>query len=183
MAILKRIRIKQRGFTIVELLIVIVVIAILSAITTVSYNGAQQRSRDSQRVTDIANMKKALMLWSMDNSLPISAMNAGAGGAVVGWFDGAYSPYISVLQTLIDGGYATANVHDPMNVKSAPYYAYMITPCNAGDASNVRVLLAHLEIPPTQTLAQQLGVTCTNGNFTGYTTTYQMNYGVYVLAG
>ena len=36
---------KSRGFTIVELLIVIVVIAILAAITVVAYNGIQNRER------------------------------------------------------------------------------------------------------------------------------------------
>ena len=38
---------KQTGFTIVELLIVVVVIAILAAITIVSYNGITERSRMS----------------------------------------------------------------------------------------------------------------------------------------
>ncbi len=37
----------RRGFTIVELLIVIVVIGILAAITIVAYNGVQQRARNS----------------------------------------------------------------------------------------------------------------------------------------
>ena len=37
--------IKQQGFTIVELLIVIVVIAILAAITIVAYNGVQNRAK------------------------------------------------------------------------------------------------------------------------------------------
>ena len=38
---------KKRGFTIVELLIVIVVIAILAAITIVAYNGVQQRANNT----------------------------------------------------------------------------------------------------------------------------------------
>ena len=58
---------KQRGFTIVELLIVIVVIAILAAISIVAYNGIQQRGRDSQRKSDIATIQKALELYHIDN--------------------------------------------------------------------------------------------------------------------
>ena len=40
-------QIKSRGFTIVELLIVIVVIAILAAITIVAYNGIQNRAHNT----------------------------------------------------------------------------------------------------------------------------------------
>ena len=43
----KRVAMKKRGFTIVELLIVIVVIAILAAITIVAYNGVQQRANNT----------------------------------------------------------------------------------------------------------------------------------------
>lgn len=38
----------QKGFTIVELLIVIVVIGILAAITIVAYNGIQNRAKDTK---------------------------------------------------------------------------------------------------------------------------------------
>ena len=41
----------RRGFTIVELLIVIVVIGILAAITIVAYNGITQRARNTQTVS------------------------------------------------------------------------------------------------------------------------------------
>ena len=51
------------GFTIVELLIVIVVIGILAAITIVAYNGIQQRARDADRVNDMSSLKKALALF------------------------------------------------------------------------------------------------------------------------
>lgn len=54
---------KQKGFTIVELLIVIVVIAILAAITIVTYNGVQSRARDSRRSQDIASIKKAILAY------------------------------------------------------------------------------------------------------------------------
>lgn len=50
---------KQRGFTIVELLIVIVVIAILAAITIVAFNGIQQRARNMARISAAEQIAKA----------------------------------------------------------------------------------------------------------------------------
>lgn len=44
---------RQSGFTIVELLIVIVVIGILATLVIVTFTGIQQKSRNSQRQTDI----------------------------------------------------------------------------------------------------------------------------------
>lgn len=43
----------QQGFTIVELLIVIVVIGILAALVITTFTGIQQRARDTERETDI----------------------------------------------------------------------------------------------------------------------------------
>ena len=51
---------KQKGFTIVELLIVIVVIAILAAITIVAYNGIQTRARNTQVTAGVNVYYKAI---------------------------------------------------------------------------------------------------------------------------
>ncbi len=44
---------KQHGFTIVELLIVIVVIGILAALVITTFTGIQQKARNTERTTDI----------------------------------------------------------------------------------------------------------------------------------
>lgn len=44
---------KQQGFTIVELLIVIVVIGILAALVITTFTGIQQKARNTERETDI----------------------------------------------------------------------------------------------------------------------------------
>lgn len=57
---------RQRGFTIVELLIVIVIIGILAAITIVAYNGIQQRAKESALKSDLASVARKM---SADNAL------------------------------------------------------------------------------------------------------------------
>jgi prepilin-type N-terminal cleavage/methylation domain-containing protein len=66
----------QPGFTIVELLIVIVIIGILAAITIVAYNGIQQRAKTSAVMADLTNSAKKM---AVDNTLNGSyALTAGA---------------------------------------------------------------------------------------------------------
>lgn len=57
----------RSGFTIVELLIVIVVIGILAAISIVAYNNVQKNARNSQRQQDIATIQKALEMYYTEN--------------------------------------------------------------------------------------------------------------------
>lgn len=58
---------KQFGFTIVELLVVIVVIAILASLAIASYTGIQQRARDTERQADMRELATALELFRTDN--------------------------------------------------------------------------------------------------------------------
>lgn len=58
----------KRGFTIVELLIVVVVIAILAAITIVAYNGIQVKAWNSKAVSNVDIYRKALMAYAVENN-------------------------------------------------------------------------------------------------------------------
>lgn len=59
---------KQRGFTIVELLIVIVVIGILAAITIVAYNGVQNKATNQQTISTVRAYYAALTAYTLDNA-------------------------------------------------------------------------------------------------------------------
>lgn len=60
-------KLKHSGFTIVELLIVIVVIAILAAITIVAYNGIQRRADDSARQSEAGQFKRLAEIRNVDS--------------------------------------------------------------------------------------------------------------------
>lgn len=71
---------KQKGFTIVELLIVVVVIAILAAITIVAYTGVQNRTKESSLMNSVSQAVKKIETFksaSTTETYPTTAAQAG----------------------------------------------------------------------------------------------------------
>lgn len=67
-----------KGFTIVELLIVVVLIAILATITIVAYNGLQKRAQTSAVATALNQASKKVKLYQVDNdTYPTTLSTAG----------------------------------------------------------------------------------------------------------
>ena len=58
---------KRKGFTLVELLIVIVVIGILSAMMMLSSTEAVSSARANNIISNLRNLKTAVLSWYMDN--------------------------------------------------------------------------------------------------------------------
>ena len=67
-------KIKNRGFTVVELLIAIAIIGILAAIGIVTYSGMQQRSRVATSQAEMRQVAQSTELfWVSNNRSPVSA--------------------------------------------------------------------------------------------------------------
>jgi prepilin-type N-terminal cleavage/methylation domain-containing protein len=61
-------KLKQQGFTIVELLIVIVIIGILAGLVIVTFTGLQQKARNTERTTDIKSLHSQLEAYYAQNA-------------------------------------------------------------------------------------------------------------------
>ena len=58
---------RNRGFTIVELLIVIVVIGILALLVITTYSGIQQKARNAKRQTDVKSLQTQIEAYFSEN--------------------------------------------------------------------------------------------------------------------
>lgn len=79
---------KRKGFTLLELLVVISIIGILVAMGTVSYSTAQKKGRDSKRKSDLKSIQNAMEeCYSLDTAYPTTITGGAAltctGGAQV----------------------------------------------------------------------------------------------------
>lgn len=136
---------KQRGFTIVELLIVIVVIGILAAITVVAYNGIQGRAKDSKRQADISSLQKALEVYH--------SVNGGYPACTGGTYQlgtGQQACTVATIQGQLVPSTIGALPTDPVNSGSKMYrYASgtrLPAPCSGpGDGSDNYILGASLD--------------------------------------
>lgn len=89
---------QRRGFTIVELLIVVVVIAILASITFVSFNGIQARARDSVRLTALRSLTNGLEMYWLEAGHYPNACNAFNAGCAVSNLSADLAPaYLSTI--------------------------------------------------------------------------------------
>jgi len=162
---------KQTGFTIVELLIVIVVIAILAAISIVAYSGIQARARDNVRKQDLAQISKALKLYNVDKGDYAEAECGSGGTSSFGWLPSDYDaagPLKPINTCLTEGGYLNRALIDPGGLASCTgltCYAYMKASC-----PGATYLYAHLETLPQS--STDLDGTCQPA----WDTSYGMNY-------
>lgn len=115
------------GFTIVELLIVIVVIGILAAITIVAYNGVQDRANGAKiqadlnqftKATQMARINEAKVLGEITGSwytaLPCLDKASGTDLATLDKSDACWASYLAALDAISTAsGVDIRNLTDP----------------------------------------------------------------------
>ena len=132
----KTTRTSEKGFTIVELLIVIVVIAILAAITIVAYNGIQERARKSNVSSDISTLTKAIIAARISTEGTLAKVTAASSSKVTAdacnqeatgtdlaalpRTDNCWSTYLATLDAISNAG--NVNVRNLVDPWGRPYF-------------------------------------------------------------
>lgn len=109
------------GFTIVELLVVIVVIGILASITVTVYSGVNASARDSRRKSDLAALEKALGMnyikygaYTQPESMCVDTSDGGDGTCGAAGGAGNWDQNSDLRDLLADGTIRSLPI-DPIN--------------------------------------------------------------------
>ncbi len=79
--------IKKSGFTLIEMMVVVLIIGLLASIVTISVNNARMRGRDARRQADVDTIRNAveLLLNQNNGTWPAGIVNLTTYTTSVGW--------------------------------------------------------------------------------------------------
>lgn len=162
------------GFTIVELLIVIVVIAVLAGISIVAFSGVQQRARDMSRNSAVTQIRKALETYRAEHGRypPNQGITtAFSPPGFVGQWGVGYEYSVdtrgSWLKTLANANIASNLPVDPINDNSH-YFAYWSS-LGIGNCQEPLYMLAVIGYEtPSNIPKDSKSLNCTGGGTTAH---------------
>ncbi|MGD9129045.1 MAG: type II secretion system protein GspG [Candidatus Woesebacteria bacterium] len=100
------------GFTLIELVVVVGIIAFLAAFALVTFSNSGKKSRDSKRRVDLQTVRQALVMYRADaGTYPVVTCNSGLSACLLNYSAGGYSMSSYISEPVID---------DPKN--NAPYF-------------------------------------------------------------
>lgn len=112
-----------KGFSLIELLVVIGIVAVLAALATFNFNTARVRARDAQRKSDLRTLRDAIELYKTDHNYNLPVYVAGESYPTADKFS-------TLINTLETGSFLKGTVSDPkesMKSESWQEYTYVLT--------------------------------------------------------
>lgn len=128
---------RENGFTIVELLIVIVVIGVLTTLTVVAYGGIQARTRDTIVKNAAKQLGTQLQRFTSDTGKTPLQTGGGSNGGGTGWVSSQITGGIYTVQietVLREAGYLPSGFTSelPKNTKyDSSAYTLMLYACGS----------------------------------------------------
>lgn len=118
----------KRGFSLLELLVTISIMAILIAIGIASYSTVNKQSRDSKRKSDIEQLRSAIEMYRADNGFYPSSGSGNwvdASDVMNGLTVALVPSYIAVIPS--DPKLTQTYQYKATNVSGGNYYGYCIS--------------------------------------------------------
>lgn len=142
-----------KGFTLVELLVSISIIAVLSVIGITAYSGVQARARDTKRMEDLRQIQAALETYhNKIGSYPNTDWVTSRGGGT--WLPGLNSIYLPTMPS-DPKNICAANTIPRDDSKCFVYAYYSNSWCGLSGAGDSYILSTRLEAHPDSDLSQQ----------------------------
>lgn len=110
---------KKRGFTLIEIMVVVLIIMILSGLAIVSVNQARKQARDAKRISDMNTIASALQAYYADHhsyvltQVPPESCDLGA------WYPRSKIRYAQMIGILKNEGYLQSCPYDEIDPPGA----------------------------------------------------------------
>jgi len=118
---------KKRGFTLVEILVIVVIIGVLASLSFITLNSVRGKARDAKRISDIRQIQSILEMYRNNNDTYPSILTPGA--SLVGPNGQTYISRIPNALSVPDGDCVS---DDYIYTSSDPANTYTITYCLGG---------------------------------------------------
>lgn len=132
----------NKGFTLIELIVVVAIVGLLATAATIIYSKSQAKARDTRRAEDLATIKDALKMYYQQHYFYPHENDQCSISGITGSFDSsncngigdwkdASSQYLAVYTDLVSNGYLKLLPKDPINDFD---YEYFYEPSGPTDA-------------------------------------------------